>query len=267
MQFTKIRLSGRTNIDLQVFGLRPSNQWILKDADGIGPPEVNVFLSGGQYQGRKAVSRQIVLKVGLNPNHAIGQTAAAMRNTLYGLLTPGPTDSITVRFMNGPNVVVDAVGYIKNIEVVPFSKDPEVQITVDCLEPYLTAPGYVEQTITSGDEEFTIENEGSVTTGFYIEVTFNASVAAWTLYSEQAGSGPRMRFDYAFLSGDKLKINTRSGQRYVKRTRSGTTIWLIKAMSSDSHWFELHPGENTFWTTFTGISEIEFHHTPQYWGV
>jgi len=271
MQFTKIRLAGRTNIDMPFFGLRPSNPYILKQADGLGPPEIDVFLSGGIYQGRKPQDREIIVRAGLNPNYAVGQTAASMRTTLYGLLTPGGNDNITVQLMNGPVVVVQTSGYVKRIEIVPFSKDPEVQITIACAKPYLYEPtektlGLLE--LGTPASPFTIENPGSVTAGFYLELTYNANQDTyWTLYSGGAGVAPKFRINYPFLNGDILMIDTREGQRSIKRTRGSSTINVLYALSTDSTWPTLHPGTNTFWTSSTSFNWGKAIFTPRYWGI
>lgn len=266
MLFTKIRLAGRTNIDLPFFGLRPTNTYILKAVDGLGPPEVGVFLSNGLYQGRRPQDKQLIVRVGLNPNHAVGQTVSSIRNTLYGLLTPGPSDAIVVKLMNGPNVVATVTGYVSKLEIVPFSKDPEVQITIECDSPYLKDENptvIVPETKSS----FTINNGGSVTTGFYFDLTFNADAASFVLRSEAPATGPKMQITYAFLAGDTLMVDTRKNQKTVQVKRGSTTTRIIKALSSDSVWFQLHPGENDFWATPDTFDWVQTIHHRLHWGI
>lgn len=272
MQLTKIRLAGRSNIDLPFFGLRPSYPYILKAADGLGPPEIDVFLSKGFYQGRQPHDREIVIRVGLNPNYAVGQTAATMRNTLYGLLTPGGTDSIKVQLMNGPQVVVQTVGYVSKIEIVPFSKDPEVQITIECTTPYLLAPAATTLGLTdlgTPDASFAVTYPGTVNTGLYVEVIFNTDLSAssWALFSGGNSTKPKMQINYDFKDGDKLMIDTREGQRSIKRTRGVSTINLLYALSTDSVWAELHPGITTFWPSSSRFNWGKVIFTARYWGI
>lgn len=271
MLFTKVRLSGRTDIDLPFFGLRPSNTYILKAIDGLGPPDVSVLIGTplgemGIYQGRQPQPRQLVIRVGLNPNYSVGESASSMRSTLYGLLTPGASDAVTVKLMNGPNVSAITVGYVSKIEVVPFSKDPEVQITIDCVQPYLTAEAPV-VTVPATQSSFAVENVGSVTVGLYLEVIFNATSGSWSLFTEALNAGPRMRFDYIFLAGDKLMINTQPGQRSIKLLRGAVTTNLIYALSSTSVWTLLHPGINTMWSAPVNYDWGQILYTPLYWGI
>lgn len=266
MQFTKIRFSGRTDVDLPFLGLRPNYPYIIKAVDGLGPPEVDIFQTKGVYQGRDPQDRQIVTRVGLNPNYNTGQTAAAMRTTLYGLLTPGPSDSILVKMMNGPDIVAQVLGYVSKLEIVPFSKDPEVQITVECSSSYLSGPVLI-SSVPSGTSPFHVTNEGTVTTGFYMETTFTANASSWTMWSEGVNTGPRMRIDYAFQDGDKLRIDTRKGRKSINILRGSSTIYLLRYFSSDSVWHQLHPGDNDFWMSPTSLTWGKVDYTPQHWGI
>ncbi len=231
-----------------------------------GPVELNPNVENNQYLGRDAQPRQIVIRVGLNPNYAIGQTVSSIRETLYGLLTPGASDLITVRMMNGPNVVVQAVGTVNKMEIVPFSKDPEVQITIDCLESYLSASTYVTKAgITDFDN--TIDNIGSVTVGFFYEMIFTADRAGCTIFAGGPATLPQMHFDYPFLDGDVLQVNTQKGRRSIKVKRGSTTLNAIRALSVDSVWLMMHPGENTFWMSPAVNDWGNVIYTPKYWGI
>lgn len=265
MQFTKIRLVGRYNIDLPFFGLRPDNPYIIKAADGLGPPEINNYLNKRVYQGRDVTDRQIVIRVGLNPDYSTGQTAASMRNTLYGLLTPGPSDSITVKFMNGPGVVALTTGYVSKIEIVPFAKDPEVQITIDCEGAYLEAETPTTLVPTTNDP-FDVDNTGSVTVGFYLEATLTLDQSYFNLKTDPGGSAAKMSIQYAFLNGDILKIDTRADQKSIKRVRGGVEKSILGSLTADSVWLQLHPEVNRFWVDGT-FDWGQVVYTPKYWGI
>ncbi len=43
MKFNKIRLLGVTNVDLPIVGADPSGPYVLKSADGLGPPNRTLF--------------------------------------------------------------------------------------------------------------------------------------------------------------------------------------------------------------------------------
>ena len=145
MYFTKVLLTGITPISLPIVGALPSDVYILKSVEGLGPPEVDVSITktlnaGGVYQGRQPQNREIVLMIGLNPNYKIGQTVSDLRESLYGFLTPGYLDHVVIEIVNGVTTIAKTIGYVKKIEINPFSKDPQVQVTLACLKPYFEAP-------------------------------------------------------------------------------------------------------------------------------
>lgn len=268
MNFTKIRLQGLYTIDLPHFGLRSTNKFVLKSADGLGPPEIDNFLVNGIYNGRQVQDRQVIIRVGLAPNYAISETPSSLRTIIYGLLTPGPDDSILLQLMNGPTVVMQTKGYISKIEPVIYTKDPEVQITLDCEGPYLVAPAATTLVPTT-KKPFTVSYPGTVTTGFYYELTYTGTAGAskWAIYTGGDGIGAKMELDYTFQANDKIMVDTRSGQRSIKLLRNGVTTNLIFALSSDSIWLALHPGDNSFWPSTNVFDWGKVVFTPQYWGV
>lgn len=270
MKFTKIRLIGLVPVDLPVVHAKPSDQFTLKDADGLGPPEVDVSIAstlntGGVYQGRRPQSRQPVFRIGLNPDYRAGQTVGDLRNELYGMLTPGYPDVVQVQIMNDDTIVAVAEGYVKNLTISPFSKDPEAQLTIDCLQPYLEAPDdlYVEPGGTKAAPVLT--NAGSAPTGFHMELNLTADMPSLVLFD--ALNVNKMQFDYAFKAGDKLAFDTRPGSRGVWLTRDLLTTNIIYAFSADSTWFLLYGGDNTFHTNSQAFTWGDVYYRPKYWGI
>lgn len=267
MKFTKIRFNGLTAIDLPMVNALPSDVYILKGVDGLGPPEVDVSIAdtlnaGGYYQGRRPQARQIVAKVGLNPDHSAGQTASDLRDGLYGLLTPGADDNLTVQIMDA-TVLVQTVGYVSSMPINPFSKDPEVQVVVDCLGWYLEAPNLLFVAPVSKAAP-AIDNVGSAPSGIHLEVIFTSNLSSWTLTN---AAGKKMLVTYAFLSGDKLAIDTRPGSRGIWLTRGGVTTNIIYALSADSKWLMLHGGNNVFATSSAAFNWGDVYFLPQHWGI
>lgn len=268
MYYTKVQLIGLSTVDLPIINVDTVDPYILTNAEGLGPPEVDVSIqntlnAGGFYQGRRPQSREVVLRVGLNPNFSVGQTAADLRTELYGLLTPGYLDNVTIRIMNEATVLATTVGYVKKLEIVPFNAEPEVQITIACIELYFQAPSllYVSPTVKSAP---VIDNVGTAPAGFYMKIVFTSNVTNWTLSHV---SGAKMQLTYSFLTNDELVIDTRPGYRGVWLKRGLATTNIIYALSADSIWFMLHGGENTFATSSSAFNWGDVYYRPQYWGV
>lgn len=268
MRFTKIRYNGLTVVDFPIIGAKPQDLYICKGVEGLGPPEIQVSLSntlnaGGFYQGRRALNKQLVALIGLNPNHALGQTSADLRTDLYGLLSPASDDSITVQFVDDEDVVAYIVGYVAKMEINPFTDTPEVQVTTDCDSPYFKAPEelFIEPASKTDPE---IENVGTAPAGFHMEVLFTAPESGWSLTHI---SGRKMEIDYEFLSGDLLTIDTRPGSREISVVRSSVKSNIIYALTEDSVWFMLHGGVNIFSTSSSAFDWGDVFFQPQFWGI
>lgn len=269
MYFTKIRLNGLQVIDLPIVGALPSDLYILKSADGLGPPEVDVSIAdtlnaGGVYQGRRPQSREIVLLIALNPDFKVGQTAADLRTALYGMLTPGHIDRIVVDILDDEDLLASTSGYAKKLEIVPFSKDPEVQLTIACVQQYLIAPETLY--ISPPDKAAPlIPNVGTAPAGFRMELTFSAALTEWVL-SDFDGQ-TEMRIVYPFAIGDKLMIDTRPGRRGIWVDRGGIETNIIFALTQNSIWYMLHGGDNIFATSSQAFEFGDVFYTPQFWGI
>ncbi len=178
------------------------------------------------------------------------------------MLTPDAADAIPVKLMNGDTIVAVTFGYVSNLEIATFTKEPEVQITIACTEPYFSSPDPV-TLVPNTKSAFIIPNEGSAPTGFEVEVTFASARSTWTV---QGLGIEKMTFDYAFLSGDKLKFNTNPGRRFIEVVRGGNTTNIVHSLSPESVWLMLRGGDNAF-TTDKQIFDWNFiSYKPKYWG-
>lgn len=281
MKLTKIRLAGPSNVDLPFESAVMEGPFAFKGADGLGPSEVDVSIGttlheGGYYKGRRPQNKEIVFLVGLQPEWNIGQTPAELRTTLYGLLTPKFNNPIKVQLMNGAVVVAQIEGYVKKMEISAFSKDPEVQVTVACMQPYFEAPVMMYQTptttVSGGITTMTILNPGTAPSGFVLAIEFTATHAG-TLQLMDAASlaGEKMSINGGFVAGDRLTVNTKPGLRGVYKIPAGSSISqsILGSLTPDSVWLQLHGGDNQLRLNNVAFSWYlgPFGHTPMYWGV
>lgn len=143
MMFNKVRLVGYGSVLLPIQNLDPSSPYILKNIEGLGPPDIDTSIiqslyQGGTYQNSRPQGREVIVRIRLNPNYAIGQTVADLRTELYRQIIIDPTFYSRIELWNDVEVVAQvAKCYIKRFEIVPFNKETEVQITYSCVSPYL----------------------------------------------------------------------------------------------------------------------------------
>lgn len=268
IDYTKIILQGSTNVILPKEGLAPTDPFVLKAVDGLGPPPIDVSLvramnGTGYYRNRSPQLRQVVARVGFNPQWGSGQTAADLRDILYGLLTPGGDDNMFFVLANESDVLTGNECWLSKLEIVPFSKDPEVQLTIDFASAFLDGT-YTEFSI-SDHTEFILNNPGSAPTGLLFDISLSADQSS--LEIENTNNNKTLHFTYAFLSGDRIILQTSVGSRSFKRDRSGTVINLVNNLSDDSAWIDLDPGDNNF-TVSTGSYTVNgVSINPKYWGI
>jgi hypothetical protein len=280
MKFNNIRLVGASNVDFPVVDANPAGPFILKSVDGLGPPEVAVSIAntvqeGGVYQGRRPQNRQIVMRVGLQPNWDVGQTAEQLRTILYGLLTPKYGQLVKAELRQSGIVIGQAEGHISRFEVAVFTKDPEIQITLDCNHPYLLAPAIKYQlptrTVVANQTLLDILNEGTAPSGFWMGITFQVAPPTTLTISDGSPLGERMDISGIWAAGDTLVLDTRPGKRGVWKILSGSTVQtsILSTLSGASSWLQLYGGTNQLkinTTTFNWYNQ-GFGHTPAYWGV
>lgn len=277
MKFTSIRLEGLQHIDLPITNAKVSDPYILKEAEGLGPPEVNIFITqtrhmDGYYKGREAQYREIVLTIGLNPNYKDNIMISDLRSELYGLISSGLSDSIDIVIVNNSTDLMRTTGYVKKMEVVPFRADPEVQITISCISSCFRDQKNMYVDIDSENGFQDITNKGTAETGIVFTVQANAAFSPGFMITDDRQNS--MWINEKFEQNDILTIDTRPGSRSIMVTRFHPRTLsyeapksLLYALSRDSDWVWLYSGVNRLSFFSSVFSWTEFYYTPQYWGI
>lgn len=282
MKMDQLRFIGASSVNFPIFGADPSGPFVLKGADGLGPTEVAVkmartTLEKALYQGKSASLRQVTVVVGLQPNWDVGQSAEELRTILYGLLTPRYNQLVRIEVMYDGVVQGYAQGQVSKLEPAMFTKDPAVQIVVECDYPYLLDPNTIVQepvqSTVGGIRGFTVENEGTAPAGFLAGFILRANVGNSLIFSDEDPRGQLMQIDgINWVSGDRFVIDTRAGGRGVYRgAGGGALVSVLNNMNASvSEWLQLYGGDNTLLlntTAFDWDPEYKFQHQPAFWGV
>lgn len=277
-----LRFIGASSVDFPILGADASGPFVLKGVDGLGPPDITVrmkqtVLEKAVYQGKFPNPRQIIAVVGLQPDWDVGQTAQELRRVLYGLLTPRYGQMLRAEIVEDGAVTSFAQGHISKMEPAMFTKDPAVQITMECDYGYLLAPATVSQEPSQVDiggiRGFTVENEGDAPAGFKAGFILRANVGTSLVLADDNPLGQRMQIDgLNWVSGDKFLIDTRPGSRGLWRgAAGGAYVSCLDNMNAYvSEWMYLYGGDNTLTlntTAFDWDTDYYFAHQPAYWGV
>jgi hypothetical protein len=266
MYFTRIQLVGRNVIELPIIGARPADVYILKSADGLGPPPIDVAISAGKHLASTLEEREIVISIGLNPDYGTGLTAGELRERLYGLLYSGTHDPIRVNILRGNELLISIDAHITKLEASIFSDSPEVQLTARCISELWDGPAVIHLAPTD-HEAPSLHNQGTAFTGFRMEVIFTADLQEWVLSRGEAEFRDEFRLTHDFHIADKVVLDTRFRKRGVWLLRGGIETSLLGALSAESAWHQLYPGENVFETSSAAFEWGDLYYKPQYWGV
>lgn len=253
-------------------GATPSGPFVVLNIDGLGPTEHDVVIDSPLYQdgvfkNRTPKNRQIIARVGLQPNYSTGQTASDLRDTLYELLMPGGDGSLIASAFNGATEVGRVSGWVSKCEPLLFSKDPEVLLTIECLSAYLSAPTETSVTLAGLSKTApVITNPGTAPSGLEISLTFTGTVgsgAGWTITDDNVLKPKKMKFFRGFVAGDILIFNTNPGKRDAKVNGAS----LLNDLTDDSDWLVLHKGTNTFTTSSSVFNWNYVKFTSRYLGI
>lgn len=281
MKMDMLRFVGATNVDCPLVGAEASGPFVLKSAEGLGPPEVIVklaqtVLEQAVYQGKRPALRQIVALISLQPDWDNGGTAEELRSRLYSMLTPRYGQMVRVEVFHQGVMQGYAQGQISKMEVALFTKDPAVQVTMDCDYAYLLGPNTIVQqpqrVSLVGETAIDIENDGSAPAGFLMGAILDG-FANPLILTDDDPRGQKIQIDgIAWAPGDRLVVDTRPGSRGLWRGPGGGALQsVLNNMNAPvSEWLQLYEGNNRLRlnvSAFTWDGVYDFQHQPAYWGV
>ena len=260
------------------------NPFQIKDISGIGPVKANInttpFASskGEYFSGSSSTKRNIVLTVGCNPNWEDLSMSNLRTDVLYQYFMP--EQEIFLRFISThmPNVIIH--GYVESCEVNPFSKDPELQVSVICPQPDFVASLATLVTGATSDGTFAnlteIEYEGNVPTGFDLSITSSVALAAYTgpflvkNILNILGTQETLEIQPSTLvdSTHTLEIGTVDGNKYVRKLVSGSYTSILSMLTAASVWPKLRNGDNRFGvqTSVSGLT-WQMYYFARYGGI
>ena len=267
--------------------LTHSSAYSIKSIIGLDPPDavINTTRNAGQdgsvYNSAYMDNRTITITL------AINYPAEVNRIELYRYFKS--KFPVILRYKNASRDVW-IQGYVQSIQIAYFDKKETCQIVILCPKPHLNASDTVLTNLSSiedlfefpfsieaeGDpmseiilgQEKSILNLGDIGTGIYIRIKINGAVENPIVYD--ATHNKFMKFLDTFAQGDVIEINTRSGEKSVKKISDGVVTSLISKLAENSTWFVLDPGDNVF-SVYADEGEeyldVDFEITYQYEGV
>lgn len=229
----------------------------IRDIDGLGPVKADIntepFATGkGElYQGSSVGKRNIVMKLGFNPNW-VDQTVSSLRRQLYRYLLPQAWCKL--RFFSDDMATVDIEGRVEGCDPNMFSEDPEMVVSIICPRPDFIEPDAVLYTgiVDDGTAEFEFDYVGSVETGFELLVASavgNVSYTGPLNISVQQEPDPVQLFTVNPVTIDgayRFKLSTIRNAKRVQRIANAdnSPTNLLMHVPGESVWPEIKPGTN-----------------------
>lgn len=251
-----------------------SGGYSVQDVDGLDPVDATIISSdfagtdGEQYQNSSVGKRNIVLTLGLETDY-ITNTVRSLRKKLYGFFLP--KSQINLRFYEDEDLVVDISGRVETCKSKLLSQDPQAEISILCFDPDFlnVSPSTFPGSTVSTSATTVVDYDGDIETGLVFTLNVNRALSEFTIYNAgEDGVIRSLDVQASFVSGDIVKVSTVSGDKYVTLTRLGVTTSLLYAMSTQSDWIELNPGENHFRVYATGAAiPYSVTYTERYGGL
>lgn len=247
-------------------GISANDMFQLRDVTGIGPVSstinsIPLAKRGEFFTGSSVGKRNIVLKIGLNPDWA-DQTMAGLRQLLYQYFMTESEVKLRFHSTHLPTCEID--GYVENLEPNIFSRDPEVLVSIICPEPDFVATEVTELTglvLAGGEDVDTIEYVGTVEAGIDLRVIGNDETPTYSADLDVVtGTAEEQFFRLWGLDISEtliLHMSSIPGNKFVRKhlvdTEEGA-VSLLQNIGDGSLWPVLKRGTN-FFGVFTNLDD------------
>lgn len=233
----------------------------IRGIDGLDPVKATLItttfarLDGEQFHTSRRDARNIILRLGLVPDWAEGETVKALRDQLYQWFMT--KSKVQLTFFDDVIGPVDIHGIVESTEAPLFTDDPQATISIMCHQPDFVDPDTISVNLvtTAGSTLFDYVYPGTVDTGFVFRLFVNRTMYGFTLFNSINGEPTQdLDFDYNLLNGDTVTVSTVEGDLYATLTRAGTVSDILYAVDPRADWVKLKQGTNRLRVLASGSS-------------
>lgn len=227
-----------------------SGGYVVEDIDGLDPVKATIAstkfanLDGEEYQSSRREKRNILMKLGIEPDYSTTDVKT-LRTALYRFFMP--KSAVELHFFEDNAYFAKIVGRVESCDADPFTKDPQVNVSMLFMNSDFVAPisDVVAGTTISTTAEMPLTYNGSVETGFVFKLNVNRTMSGFTLYVRPPGGDYQaMEFAASLVAGDVLEISTVARGKYARLTRGGVQSSILWGVSPTAAWAQLFPGTN-----------------------
>lgn len=235
-----------------------SSGYSVQPIEGLDPVNATLVFSsfagqdGSEFQNARRENRNIVMKLGLEPNWAI-QDVAQLRQKLYKYFMP--KSYVKLKFTDDTIGVVYAIGRVETMVSPRFTEDPLATISILCGNPDFDAMVNLSfgGMSTAGTSTVDRTYDGTVESGFLFTMNVDRTISGFTLYNTLPDNSVKsLTISVPMVSGDVLKISTVPGDKYARLTHLGVESSVLYGVLPASTWLSLVPGLNKFRVLLSG---------------
>jgi hypothetical protein len=242
-----------------------SSGFYVQEFTGLDPVKATIQSSafanqdGGVFQSARRDTRNITIKVGLDPDPAVN-TVRGLRNLIYNIFSPKALVNLKFFVDDTDDASEDGYqiyGYVESCLSAMFNQEPVVDISIICMDPDFVDPVPVTVTtmLTTDSTATYFPYAGTVDTGFVFTLNVVHAISEFVLYYTDANSVTyTMDVQASLLAGDTVTISTVPGNKYINLMRSGVISSLLYAVPLQATWPRFAPGDNWLRVYSTGLA-------------
>jgi hypothetical protein len=251
-----------------------SSGYRIVGIEGLGPVKATLVsssfagLDGEQYQSSRRETRNIKLKLELDPDPA-EDTVWSLRSKLYEYFMP--KSEVSLKFYMEEGLTVSISGRVESCDPDIFAQEPTMDISIINFDPDFIDPTLVQLLgMTTADSAArSFEYNGTVDTGIKFVLLVNRTVSEFTIYHTTPNGDTRtLQFSAPLISGDWLLIDTIPGEKEAYYYRAGVKTDILYGISPQSNWIALEHGTNQLKVEATGAGiPLTFEWINRYGGL
>lgn len=281
----KIRSAASGNIaTFDLSGMTPNSPYILKGVTGLSASDVMPMNYGSSFTGTpyyemSLASREISMKIGLNPIYSESGLREDLRDSLYKSIYAARDPRLWFDIYNNSEHVATIGGLVTKLEASHFTAKPDVELTIKCSEPFFKANARTEIETTNYNQlpHLIVDyNNGSAPVGFRASFQLNSSATSFGFLS--GDDCWEFIVEHDFLAGDIVYFSSEYGEKNIysyspslHTTGSSGITRLADKLTSTAIWPILFPGVNNFELTappgVTDFTLVTCSYHASFWGV
>lgn len=251
---TSVDVSGAdAPLNLPLWGYEDG--FYIKEITGLGPVSAELSTtSRARFDGlrlqnvRKGV-RNIVMTVGLLTGHHT-RTVESLRHELYLAYPVGREVNITINREGLPDLHI--TGIVESVEDAIFSREPEMVVSVVCMDPYYrvgVTGSYTSFWSRNRDVPLNIDYEGNIPSGVRIRVQTQPSTKLNNLDIEHESNYGLSAFSVSHNEYMTAELDNRG----VSRKFRIDGVSRLDLVSGSSQWPVLQAGSNSLTVSVSSI--------------